>query len=277
MERGPAVNTDPSTHAGATSAVENVQNSDLFEKAARAGHFVSGLLHILIGYIAIRLAFGQGGNADQSGALQELGSKPGGSIALWIAVVAFVALALWRVMEAIVGKKSDQDAGSTMDRLKAGSLAVVYVAFAWSTFGFASGSGKSSGQQNAGMTAQLMGNGFGKFVLIVVGLVVVGVGGYHVYKGVSKNFLDDLKGSHGKGVEGLGIAGYAAKGIALIGAGVLVIVAVFTSDPSKATGIDGAVKTLGSQPFGQILLVLAGVGIALYGLYAFVLARYARM
>jgi succinate dehydrogenase/fumarate reductase cytochrome b subunit len=271
MERGPAVNTS------ATGAVENVQNSGLFEKAARAGHFVSGLLHILIGYIAIRLAFGQGGNADQSGALAELGSKPGGSIALWVAVVAFVALALWRIMEAVVGKKSDQDSGSTMDRLKAGALAVVYIAFAWSTFGFASGSGKSSGQQNAGMTAKLMENGLGKFVLIVVGLVVIGVGGYHVYKGISKNFLDDLEGSHGKGVERLGIAGYAAKGIALVGAGALVVVAVFTSDPSKATGIDGAVKTLGSQPYGQVLLVLAGIGIALYGLYAFVLARYARM
>ncbi|MDJ0393225.1 DUF1206 domain-containing protein [Rhodococcus sp. G-MC3] len=271
MERGPEVNTR------STGAVERVQSSDLFEKAARAGHFVSGLLHILIGYIAIRLAFGQGGNADQSGALAELAAKPGGSIALWVAVVAFVALALWRIVEAVVGKKSDEDAGSAMDRFKAASLAVVYIAFAWSTFGFASGSGKSSGQQNAGMTARLMENGFGKVVLIVVGLVIIGVGGYHVYKGVSKNFLDDLEGSHGKGVERLGIAGYAAKGTALVGTGALVIVAVFTSDPSKATGIDGAVKTLGSQPYGQVLLVLAGVGIGLYGLYAFVLARYARM
>lgn len=271
MESGPAVNTS------ATGAVESVQNSTLFERAARAGHFVSGLLHILIGYIAIRLAFGQGGNADQSGALAELGSKPGGSIALWIAVVAFLALAIWRIMEAIVGKKSDQDEGSAMDRLKAGALAVVYIAFAWSTFGFAKGSGESSGQQNAGMTARLMENGFGKLVLIVVGLVVIGVGGYHVYKGVSKNFLDDLEGHQSKGVEYLGIAGYAAKGVALIGAGALVIVAVFTSDPSKATGIDGAVKTLGEQPFGQILLILAGIGIGLYGLYAFVLARHAKM
>lgn len=269
--------SDPAAGNAGTNAVENVQGSDLFEKAARAGHFVSGLLHILIGYIAIRLAFGESGNADQSGALAELGSKPGGSIALWIAVVAFVALALWRVMEAIVGKKSDQDEGSALDRLKAASLAVVYFAFAWSTYGFASGAGKSSGQQNAGMTARLMENGFGKLVLVVVGLVIIGVGGYHVYKGVSKNFLDDLEGQRSKAVEYLGIAGYAAKGAALIGTGALVIVAVFTSDPSKATGIDGAVKTLGEQPFGQILLVLAGVGIALYGVYAFVLARYARM
>ncbi|SNS64143.1 DUF1206 domain-containing protein [Rhodococcoides kyotonense] len=269
MERGPDVNT--------SNAAERVQNNTVFEKAARTGHFVSGLLHILIGYIAIRLAFGQGGNADQSGALAELADKPGGSIALWIAVVAFVALALWRIVEAIVGKKSDADEGSALDRLKAASLAVVYIAFAWSTFGFARGTGKSSGEQNASMTARLMENGFGKFVLIVVGLVIIGVGGYHVYKGISKNFLDDLEGHTGKAVERLGIAGYAAKGIALIGAGALVIVAVFTSDPSKATGVDGAVKTLGSQPFGQVLLVLAGIGIALYGVYAFVLARYARM
>src|SRR5690349_12154129 len=96
-------------NTNASNAAERVQQNSAFEKAARCGHFVSGLLHILIGYIAIRLAFGQGGNADQSGALAELGSKPGGSIALWIAFVAFVALALWRIVEAIVGKKSDAD------------------------------------------------------------------------------------------------------------------------------------------------------------------------
>ena len=44
------------------------------------------------------------------------------------------------------------------------------------------------------------------------------------------------------------------------------MVAVLQSEPSKASGIDGALKTLGSQPYGQVLLILAGVGIALYGL-----------
>lgn len=259
------------------SLASSVQENGAFEKAARAGHFVSGVLHILIGYIAVRLAFGEAGNADQSGALAELADKPGGRIALWIAVVAFAALALWRILEAIVGKKSEADAGGALDRLKAVALAVVYIAFAFSTYGFATGSGKSSGQQNAGYSARLMESGFGKLVLVVVALIVIGVGAYHVYKGVSKNFLDDLEGHQSGGVVGLGIAGYAAKGIALVGAGILVVVAVLESDPAKATGIDGAVKTLGSQPYGQVLLILAGVGIALYGVYAFVLARRARM
>lgn len=253
------------------------QNTDTFEKAARAGHAVSGFLHLLIAYIILRLAFGQGGNADQSGALGELAAKPGGRVALWIAVVAFVALALWRVMEAIVGKKSDADSGSALDRLKAGALAVVYFGFAFSAFGFARGTGKSSGGQNAGLSARLMQSGPGTVVLAGAGVVVAAVGGYHIYKGLSRRFTDDLTTNPSSGVQLLGVLGYTAKGLALVGAGVLVIVAAATSDPSKATGIDGAVKELGSQPFGQVLLILAAVGIALYGLYAFVLARYARM
>ncbi|MBY6348810.1 DUF1206 domain-containing protein [Rhodococcoides corynebacterioides] len=262
--------------ASGTSSLSRMQHSTAFERAARAGHAVSGVLHLLIGWITIRLAFGQGGNADQSGALAELASKPGGRAALWVAVVAFVALALWRVTEAVVGKK--RDSGSdTGDRLKAAALAVVYLAFAWSAFGFARGSGRSSGEQNAGITARLMQSTPGKGVLLIAAAVIVGVGVYHVYKGVSTNFRDDLDGPVGRGVTWLGIAGYTAKGLALAGAGLLVAVSVFTSDPSKSTGLDGAVKTLGAQPYGQVLLVLAGLGIGLYGLYAFVLARRATM
>ncbi len=68
-----------------------------------------------------------------------------------------------------------------------------------------------------------------------------------------------------------------AKGLVIAGAGVLVIVAVVNADPSKATGLDGAVKTLARRRSGRFLLVLAGLGIAAYGLYSFVMARYARM
>jgi len=55
------------------------------------------------------------------------------------------------------------------------------------------------------------------------------------------------------------------------------IVATLTSDPAKASGLDGAVKTLGAAPFGRILLILAALGFAAYGLYSFVKSRYGRM
>ncbi|MBC2641515.1 MULTISPECIES: DUF1206 domain-containing protein [unclassified Rhodococcus (in: high G+C Gram-positive bacteria)] len=269
--------------SGISGAVDRATDSTTFERVARAGHVMSGFVHLLIAYIIIQLAFGSGGNADQSGALGTLASKPGGRFALWVAAIAFVAMALWRLAETIVGphpsEQSDtkNDGTSAMDRVKAFSLAVVYFAFAFSAVQFARGGGKSSGEQNAGLSARLMQSGGGKFVLIVVALVAIGVGIYHIYKGAAKNFLDDLKGTPSRFVEPLGVVGYVAKGLVIAGAGVLVIVAVFNSDPSKATGIDGAVKTLGSAPFGQFLLVLAGLGVAAYGLYSFVMARYARM
>lgn len=266
-----------------SGAVDKATNSTAFERAARAGHIVSGLVHLLIAFIIVRIAFGSGGNADQSGALGTLGSKPGGQVMLWIAAVAFLAMALWRLAEAIVGPHASEPgsgesgASGMFDRAKAAGVALVYFGFAFSAVQFARGSGQSSGKQSSGLSARLMENTAGKAVLVVAGLVIIAIGGYHVYKGVTKNFLDDLKISGGTVITPLGVVGYVAKGAVLVGAGILVIVASINSDPAKATGIDGAVKTLGEAPFGKFLLILAGIGIAAYGLYSFAMARYSRM
>ena len=81
----------------------------------------------------------------------------------------------------------------------------------------------------------------------------------------------------GSVITSVGVAGYVAKGSALAGAGLLVIVATMTSDPAKASGVDAAVKTLGNAPFGKVLLIIAALGIACYGAYLFIRSRYARM
>ncbi|QRI78781.1 DUF1206 domain-containing protein [Rhodococcus sp. PSBB066] len=257
------------------------QNS-IFERFARAGFVVSGIVHLIIGYIAIRLALGgAAGTADQSGAMTELAAKPGGIAALWVGVVAFAIMGLWRLAEAALGSSSRPDADSkkseVLDRLKALSLAVVYFAFAFSAFGFARGSGKSSSGQSAGITARLMQTTAGTIVLLAGALVIIAVGGYHVYKGVSRSFLDDLEGTTSPLVRRLGMVGYIAKGLAIAAIGLLVILAVSQSEPGKATGLDGAFKTVGAQPYGAALLIAAGVGIITYGLYSFAMARYAKM
>ncbi len=164
-----------------------------------------------------------------------------------------------------------------LDRAKAFALAVVYFGFAYSTLGFARSAGKSTGHQNSALSARLMQSASGTVVLIVGGVIIVAVGGYHIYKGASRNFLDDLKGTSSDLVRRLGVIGYIAKGLVIAGAGVLVIIAASLSQPDKATGLDGALKTLGAQPYGAILLILAGLGIITYGLYSFAMARYTKM
>jgi hypothetical protein len=264
------------------SIAERVAQNPVFERFARAGYVTSGLVHLIIGYIAIRLAVGSGGSAaDQSGALAELADKPGGVAALWVATVAFVMMALWRLAETVFGRSTDpKEQGiwaESFDRGKAFALAVVYLAFANSSFGFARGHGKSTSQQDAGISAHLMQSAAGTAALVVAGLVIVAVGGYHVYKGVSQNFLDDLHGASSNVVRTLGITGYVAKGLVLAEVGVLVVLAAIVSDPNRATGLDGALKSLLTKPFGPALLVVAGLGIITYGLYSFAMARSIKM
>jgi hypothetical protein len=148
-----------------------------------------------------------------------------------------------------------------LDRAKAFALTVVYFAFAYSAFGFARGAGKSTGAQNSGISARLMQTGAGTIALIAAGIIIVA----------------DLKGRSSDLVRRLGVVGYIAKGLVIAGAGVLVIVAASRSEPNKATGLDGALKTLGAQPYGAALLIAAGLGISTYGLYSFAMARYTKM
>jgi hypothetical protein len=139
------------------------------------------------------------------------------------------------------------------------------------------GSGQQSCQQNAGLSAQMMQSGWGKTILILMAIGLIAVGGYHVYKGAAKKFLKDLRVTGGTGITAIGVTGYVAKGLVLAGAGVLVIVATLQADPSKATGFDAAVKTLGHAPFGKVLLIAAALGIAAFGAYSFVRSRHGRM
>ncbi len=253
----------------------------IFEWMARAGYVVNGLLHLIVGYLAIRVALGDGGTVDQTGALATLAGKPGGPVVLWVAAGALLTMGLWRLVETALGRASDRRSdgakSGVWDRAKAFGLAAVYFAFAYSAFGFARGAGRQADQQNSTLSARLMATTAGTAALIACGVIIVAVGGYHVYKGATRNFIYDLKGRSGDLVRRLGVAGYIAKGVVIAATGALVVVAACRSEPKKATGLDGALKTLGTYPFGAALLIAAGLGIITYGLYSFVMARSTKM
>ena len=264
-------------------AIDKATDSKALEYTARGGFAASGVLHLIFGYIILRLALGDGGNADKSGALATLAAQPGGAVMLWIAAVGLFVLGLWYVAEAIIGSKPSESSGQGQDdsptykRVKSAALAVVNFSIALSAARFAMGGGKADSKQNAGMSAQLMQSGWGKALLVVIGVGVIAVGGYHIYKGATKKFLKELQVSGGTGITAAGVTGYVAKGLVLAGAGILVIVATLQADPSKSSGLDAAVKTLGQAPFGKFLLILAAIGIASFGAYSFVRSRYRRM
>jgi hypothetical protein len=68
-------------------------------------------------------------------------------------------------------------------------------------------------------------------------------------------------------VEWLGVIGTAARGAVFALVGVLVLQAAITYQPAKAGGIDKALLTLRNQPFGEFLLILAALGLIVFGVY----------
>jgi hypothetical protein len=264
------------THAG--SAVRQATDSVWFERAARIGFVVSGLLHLLIAWLALRVAWwSPGTKADQSGALAMLRERSWGVVVLWICVVGFAALALWQLTDAILGQHGSDAKERTGARLKAAAKAGVYAVLAYTSLRFALGSGQSSSKQTRDFTRQLMSHSGGRALVIAIGLVVLGVAAYHVYKGWTRGFRRDLVEHPGTTVEYLGVVGYIAKGIALAIVGVLFCLAGFQKKASEASGLDGALKTLREQPFGPYLLTLVALGLAAYGLYSFWRAKLARL
>ena len=262
----------------ARGAAARVQHSKPLRTAARVGYAVNGLLHVLIGVIALGIATGGGGEADQGGALGQVAAQPGGQVVLWVLVVGLWGLGLFQLLEAALVRGTDRD--DWVERAKEGGKGVAYLAVGVTAFTVARGGSTDSSDQTQTVSAQLLAAPGGVVLLVVLGLAVVAIGGWFVVKGAKQKFREDLVvpgGREGRVVVGLGVVGYVAKGVVLVLVGVLFVVAAVQSDASEATGIDGALKALAGVPFGVVLLVVVALGLVAYGAFQFVRARRAKL
>lgn len=257
------------------SSVSRAADHPVLEKGARLGYAANGVLNLLIGWLALQIAWGGGGGQDASasGALRTLAGTPLGSILLWVLLVGFALLGLWQLTTAFVERE-------TADRLKAVGRGVTYLVLAVLTYGVVGGSGPGGDGGSgggAGWTADLMAQPFGRFLVGAVGLGVIAVGGYQVHKGWQKTFLGDLDEHPGPWAVRAGRAGYVARGVAYGVVGGLLVVAAASADADQAQGLDGALQTLRDAPLGQWLLTLVALGFVAYGVYSFVRARVGRV
>lgn len=264
----------------AKSLAHEARNSKILHGLARVGFAVNGLMHLMIGLIAIEVATGSNGEkADQSGALGQLSESPVGGFILWAIVVGLFALGLWLALGAFLYRGPDRK-HRWAHRLAELGKAAAYFLVGGTALTFAQGGQTSSEDSAHEASAKLLASPGGVALLVVVGLAVVGIGGYFIYKGVARKFVEDIDvpdGTVGKATVGLGVAGYVSKGIAIGVVGILLALAAFAADASRANGLDGALKALLQLPFGQAILCVVGAGLIAYGVYCFVRARRAHL
>ena len=254
-------------------------NSAALGMAARIGFAANGLMHLLMGYIAIRIAFHHGGESDQSGAFAQLMKLPGGMIVLWVTVVGLAALALWFLLQASLGIGSSSKKRWARSLISLGK-AVAYISVAWTAFSFILRRPSDSSASTSEASGTILSLPGGQLLLIVVGIITAIIGGYFIYKGALQKFRDDIQvpsGRAGRAVVVLAMTGYIAKGIAILTLGILFIIAALKVDPQAASGLDGALKALTELPYGEAILAVVGLGLIAYGLYSFARARLARL
>lgn len=248
---------------------------------ARAGFAVSGILHLLIGLVAIRLAMGGEGDADVSGAVEQLAAQPAGPLLLWSSFAACVALAIWQSSDAIFDFEHLPAKKKLGKKAKAGLQAVVYAGLAVTLFSFASGAGKDHSSSTSDLTASVLKAPGGYALLLAVGAGVAIAGIIYAIRGFRQSFANHLRLPASQrarsAVTILGVVGYAAKGIALLLVGLLVIIATVKVHPEESTGLDGGLKALRDQPFGLYILAAVGLGLIFYGVFMMVRAKLARM
>jgi len=250
---------------------ERAQQSSLYRLSITVGLIAYGIVHLLVAWIALQLAWGKSStDASQQGALRELANTPLGGALLWVVAFGLFALVVWQVLQLAYGWLD------TSKKVSSAGRAIVYLVLGISAIKVAVGSGSSSTGAQQSMTARLMQHGGGRVLVVVIGLVIIGIGVRQLYKAWTKKFTEDLTGGVSDATIALGRIGYTSKGVAFVIVGALFAWAAISYDPKKAGGLDTALRTLKEQPFGSILLTAMATGIACFGVYCFVWSRNAR-
>lgn len=248
---------------------------------ARAGLVARGLMYVLIGVIAIEIAIkGSHQQADRTGAVRLVAHTGFGSFLLWLLVIGFAGLTLWRLSEAIWGgPEADGRKGSK--RLANLARAVFYALVTYGILKYALGVGSpsSSDTQSQDLTAAALKHTGGQVIVAIAGVVVVAAGLYVMYRAYQLKFLKHLRMGAAsprtrKVVTRLGQIGGIARGFVFGTIGVFLIIAAKDANPRQAKGIDSALRALAHTPLGPWLLVIVALGLLTFGVYSWCEARW---
>jgi hypothetical protein len=274
---------------------------DTLRAAGRTGFTARGVLYFLVGYLALRIAFGDSGDeADRQGALHQIGRQPLGTALLWLLAAGLAGMALWRGAQALLGGRAGGAEGAREGagkRLAAAARAVFYAVVCWGTATYAAGakgsggtgggagaggSGGSSDQTSKDVTASLLKLPAGRWLVAAAGAALCVAGVVIAVRALRRAFLKKLEtGRMGRrtrtAVTAAGVAGGTARGGVYAGAGVFAVAAAIRYDPHQAKGMDDTLRSFAHTPAGPWLLVAVAVGLILFGLFSFASARWRRL
>lgn len=249
-----------------------------YRVVTRTGFAVNGVLHVLVGIIAllVPLTVLLTPDAERVGALRAVASNPGGSVLFWVVAIGYVLLGLWMLANLFLERHSDVTGRRRAIMIGRG-LAYLALGVAAASIAVA---GRSSPQDEGGnLATTALQLPVGPVGAILFALITLAVAVYYGLKGWRRGYLDDIRlPASSSGRRPTVVAGriaYLGKALALATVGILTLIAAFL--PAGPAGLGGHLASLALSPFGPLALALIGFGLIAYGFYCAARARLARL
>ncbi|WKN44362.1 DUF1206 domain-containing protein [Tunicatimonas pelagia] len=253
-------------------------------KIARVGMFAKGVVYVILGVLTAMYAFGSGGQkAGKDSALKFVYEQPFGKVLLAVLAAGLICYVIWRFVQAF---RDPEDKGDDKqgigNRIGYAASGVLYGVFAYEAIRmlFTSGSSGSGGSQKETIVSMLLGQPFGQILVGIVAVVFFGKAAYQIYRAVSGKYAKKVKDSEldyrvKDILRKAGYVGYVARGIVIAIIGYFFLRAAIESNPNAAGGTQQAFDFIqSSSTWGTILLGIIAIGLACYGVFMFVKARY---
>ena len=187
-----------------------------------------------------------------------------GSVLLWALAVGLFLYAAWRRQCVPSGPRRSgvgtRRIGYLCSAALYGFLGVTAVALARSEQAAADGN-----QKVRDVAQRFMENSAGRWLVGIVGVILVAVGLYRIKKAVTQDVEDelDLGGvpeSQRRWVRRLAAVGEIGRGVAFGLVGFFLARAAVDFDPAEATGLDGALRRVADEAWGQVVVAVVGLG-----------------
>lgn len=263
-------------------AGDSAARSTVFELLARAGFVARGLIYAIVGILAVKLALGAGGKTtNQKGALQTIAQQPFGRVLLILMAIGLAGYALWRIFRAALGH-GPEGTDTGFERVAALASGLVYAGICAIAVELLLGSSAGNSGNAHKTTAGVFGWPAGTWLVGIVGVVLIGIGVYQGYRGLTREFLKDSKTELMGAVTRrwfarIGTFGHLARMVVFGLVGVFLIAAAIDYNPNKAIGLDGALAKLEHTSYGPFLLGVVATGLIAFALYSLTDARYRRV
>ena len=242
------------------------------ERATRLGFGAKGVVTIMVGALALRYALGTGGElTGQGGAIRAVQNQPLGLVALLLLVVGLAGYSLWMFAAAFIDPEGKGTGfAGIAERVGFFVTGIGYAVFAYAGFNVVLGrSGDGTGLEE--LAARLLTPVWGRWLVGVVGGIVMTAGLLQIRLGVTAGFRDTLRQDLSR-LERVativtGRFGYMALGVLSLMVGYSLVRVAIEYDSSIARGWDEALGLLARVGEGGWPLTAAAIGLILYGLY----------